>query len=319
MQLQSCLVVGAGLSGLLAAQRLQKTGWEVTVIDKGRGVGGRMATRRFDGAVFDHGAQFFTVRDPRFAVMVGEWQQAGHAEVWSRGFGQSDGHARYRGVPTMTALPKHLATGLDVRLQTRATRIEVAGGRWAVDTEQSGQFVADALILTSLVPQSLALVGHLLSEGDRVMLEAITYEPCFAVMAILDGPSQLPAPGVLQLHAEPIAWIGDNQRKGVSPEVPAVTIHTGPQFSREHLEDDMDAVARLVLGAAREWLGAKIVSYQVHRWRYSRPTSIYPEPVWVAPTTPSLIFAGDAFGGPRIEGAALSGLAAGNALSRESS
>jgi renalase len=74
---RSCVVVGAGISGLLVAKTLNEKGWAVTVLDKGRGVGGRMATRRIGRGNFDHGAQFFTVRGERFAGFVEDWLSAG--------------------------------------------------------------------------------------------------------------------------------------------------------------------------------------------------------------------------------------------------
>ena len=73
----SCLVIGAGIAGLIAARALRAAGHRVLVLDKGRGVGGRMATRRIEGGVFDHGAQFVTVRDPRFQQIVEGWQAKG--------------------------------------------------------------------------------------------------------------------------------------------------------------------------------------------------------------------------------------------------
>ena len=80
----SCIVVGAGISGLLAASSLQREGWDVTVLDKSQGVGGRMATRRVGGGTFDHGAQFFTVRGERFWELVEGWLEAGVAAEWTR-------------------------------------------------------------------------------------------------------------------------------------------------------------------------------------------------------------------------------------------
>ena len=47
----------------------------MTVIEKGRGVGGRMATRRMEGARIDHGAQFFTTRDQRLKELNKAWLQ----------------------------------------------------------------------------------------------------------------------------------------------------------------------------------------------------------------------------------------------------
>ncbi len=315
---QTCLVIGAGISGLLAAGALQENGWQVTVIDKARGVGGRMASRRFERAVFDHGAQFFTVRDARFAALVAEWEQAGVVDMWSRGFATLDslsnpsGHPRYRGLPSMTAVPKLLAADLDVRLETHVITVETDGARWTVQSTNGEHFTAGALVITSPVPQSLVLMSHLLPAAAYATLSNISYHSCFTVMAILDDFSRLPEPGALQIRGEPIAWIGDNGAKGVSL-VPAVTIHTGPQFSRAHLEDDWETVAHLVMDAAAEWVGAKVRSYQVHRWLYSHPVQTYlKDRCFMLPG--SVVFAGDAFGRPNVEGAALSGLAAAAAL-----
>ncbi|KPK05091.1 MAG: hypothetical protein AMJ56_16425, partial [Anaerolineae bacterium SG8_19] len=108
----TCLVVGAGLSGLLAANRLQEAGMKVTILEASSEVGGRMAAFRLNGpgkelAVFDYGAQFFTVRDPRFALLTTHWLEKGLAIEWSRGFATADGsyyadgHPRYRGFPDM--------------------------------------------------------------------------------------------------------------------------------------------------------------------------------------------------------------------------
>ena len=125
----------------------------------------------------------------------------------------------------------------------------------------------------------------------------------------------MPEPGALQLQSEPIAWIADNHRKGISPDAFTVTIHAGPEFTREHWETAYDIVARKLLHAAADWLRAPVKSWQVHRWRYSQPTVLHPEPCLLVNGGAPLVFAGDAFGAPRVEGAALSGLAAAESVS----
>lgn len=313
------IIIGAGIAGLLAAKTLQQRGYHATVIDKGRGVGGRMATRRIETGVFDHGAQFFSVRDSRFAQWVEQWIEAGVVDVWCHGFGtEPQGHPRYRGVPSMTAIPKWLASGLDIRLETKATAIHLLQQKWQIDIEGGGVLEADALILTPPVPQSLALLdagGVVLLDVMRKALEKIDYLPCVALMALLDGPSAVQHPGGMLLRSEPIAWIGDNTQKGVSPQANAVTIHASATFSRAHFDDDTDTLAQSLLEAARPWLGDRQVkAYEVHRWRYAEPVQPYPHPFLPASTPAPLVFAGDAFGGPRVEGAALSGLAAADYL-----
>ena len=104
------VVIGAGLSGLVAAQSLQAQGHKVLVVDKGRSVGGRLATRRIGTATLDHGAQFFTVRSDEFAKHVDAWIQQGVVREWCKGFATADGHSRFVGVGGMNAIAKHLAT-----------------------------------------------------------------------------------------------------------------------------------------------------------------------------------------------------------------
>lgn len=309
------IILGAGMAGLTAARALQDAGQPVIVLEKGRGVGGRMATRRLGEAVCDHGAQFITAREPVFAERVRQWQAAGALVEWCRGFnGADDGHPRYRGRPSMTSTPKLLAAGLPVQLQQRATAIARDKTQWRVATEAGPVFTSTSLVLTPPVPQSLALLkagGVELPGGIMNSLSAIRYEPCLAVMALLDGPAAVPAPGALQLEAGPVAWLADNHAKGISP-IPCVTIHASGEFSSAHWDDDRDAVGRALIDAVRPWLGAsRVQEFQVHGWRYSRPIQTLPERSILACENPGLVFAGDAFGDARrVEGAALSGLAA---------
>ena len=318
---KSCLVIGAGMAGLVAARTLQEQGVRVTVLDKGRGVGGRMATRRIGAAVFDHGAQFFTARNPRFRALVGGWLKADAAREWCTGFVgpegflHSDKHPRYLGVKGMTAVPKFLARGLDIQLGRRITFAEARGRQWTVWTEHGTIFTADALLLTAPVPQSLAILdagSTALPSQSRSALDAIRYDPCIALM-VQPTASRLPAPGGLQLPGEPIAWIGDNRRKGIST-APAVTIHAGGEFSRTHWDCEDVEIASTLLTAASDWLSDPADDVQVHRWRFAKPTALFPGECLAVSEPLPLVFAGDAFGAPRVEGAALSGMAAAQAI-----
>ena len=319
--MQQLIIIGAGLSGLTAARAL--TGlYDVVVLDKGRGVGGRMATRRLGGATIDHGAQFFTTHTAQFADVVAGWVAAGVAQPWfagrvgPHGVVDRDGHTRFRGVPTMNAVAQHLAYGLDVRRSTPVQSVARDGERWRVSTLDES-FTADAVLLTAPVPQSLALLaagGVTLNADDLRALEAIEYEPCLAVLAALDGPAQLPEPGAVDPLDGPVDWVADNQRKGVSA-APAVTVHASAEFTREHWDTDDDTVVAALLGALQ--LGSTLVpgGAQVHRWRYARPVTVHHARSLEAHGHPGLVFAGDAFGGAKVEGAVLSGLAAAEVLS----
>ena len=323
---RSCVVVGAGISGLLAAKTLNEEGLTVTVLEKSRGVGGRMATRRIGSSKFDHGAQFFTVRGERFAGLVEDWLSAGVATEWTRGFADpegrpnEDGYPRYRGTEGLTSIPKYISRGLDVRTAERAVRVDAADDGWEVVCESGSRVAGNALVLTAPVPQALELASsgnYILPDGARRQLEAVSYDPCLALMVLLDGTTGVPEPGGMQIKGEPLDWIGDNRRKGIS-EAPAVTVHAGPEWSRSHFEDEETEITESMISLAGKRLDTDLVPSVIFtslaRWRYSWVTNPHPDPCLIASDDPPLLFCGDGFGQPKVEGAALSGLAAADHL-----
>lgn len=320
---KSCLVVGAGMAGLNAARVLQAAGWQVIVIDKGRGVGGRLATRRIDEGVYDHGAQFITVRSPRFASLMAGLQQEGVVYEWCRGIGtpdqpsQNDGHPRYQGSGGMSAIAKHLARGIDVRTRHRVVQLKETAKTWTAVLE-SGQIIsADALLLTTPVPQALDLLdlgGAELPDTQRKQLDGLKYHPCLALMIALDRPSLLPPPGALRFEEGPLSFVCDNRVKGISPDSTALTLHASPNFSREHWSVSDSVVIEFLLSQAKPWLAGRARTAILHRWRFSMPVDPYPEPFLRVEGHAPLLFAGDAFNGPRVEGAAISGMTAAESL-----
>ena len=322
------LIVGAGLSGLVAANALAAAGRRSIVIDKGRSVGGRLATRRMNGvdgrtARLDHGAQFFTVRSPDFAELVHEWRRAGVVREWCRGFsGSGDGYPRYCAEGGMSTVAKLLAATADVECGVELHAIAGFESMLSVSADDGRRWESDAVILTPPVPQSLVLCenGWLpIPEPAEASLLAVTYVPCFALLVTLDGPSGLPYPGGLQLTLDDddvFSFIGDNLAKDIS-EVPALTFHTNDAFSIAHFDDDPDSLRAYLLEAASHYFGgSSMVCVELKRWKYARPLAGHHGaclPVEPIPGT-TLVFAGDAFGGAKMEGAALSGLAAAEAV-----
>lgn len=345
------IIVGAGIAGLAAAGELIAAGRRVLVVEKSRGIGGRMATRRIGAAICDHGAQFFTVRGRAFGGLVAEAHEAGAVAVWCDGFAKAetvngpvsaavDGHARWRGVRGMTDLPKRLAAlavgrdhpgRCDIRTAAEVTSVRVADGRVQVALG-SEVLTAAALILSAPVPQALALLAAVdIEPAARQELETVAYDPCFALMLVLDRPSRVPPPGAIQFAAAPqgadtpggsadsIAWLADNFQKGISP-VPALTVHATGRFSREHFDDPPADVATRLLEQVRPWLDGDpatcVVDQSLHRWKFAQPTTLLEQPLVAACHAPPIVCCGDAFAGPRVEGAATSGLAAGKWVAR---
>jgi renalase len=309
------VVVGAGIAGLMAAQSLSNNGHDVVVVDKGRSPGGRLATRRIDDATLDHGAQFFTVRDSVFKSHVEKWIESGVVTEWCRGFNSTaqnnDGFPRYRGVRGMTDIAKHLAQGLDVRCNTLAFSIaRGATSKWQVNIDDGSALNADAIIVTCPLPQTYALLVTADIELPESMLRT-EYDRTICLLAVLDTPSVVAQPGGLQNPDETFSFIADNAIKGISSAV-ALTMHANPQFSLEHWDTSTDHMQRLLLERAKPWIGnATVITSQIKKWRFATPLTIWPERFWA---NDMIVLAGDAFGGPKIEGAALSGLSAANYL-----
>lgn len=307
------IVVGAGLSGLMAAQSLSRLGHDVTVFDKGRGVGGRLATRRIGDATLDHGAQFFTVRSDDFAFHVNEWIDAGVVHEWCRGFNEDDGHPRYVGTRGMSGIAKHVATGLDVRTNALVFSLERTTTGFTVITDDGVRHDCDKVLLTAPIPQSFSLMfGGGIEMPDE--LRSVDYDRTLGLLAVLDSNNHnVKPPGGLQFPDDVFSFIGDNQAKGVSAR-PALTFHANPAWSAEHFDLELDEIHSRLLTLASPWLGsAQIVESQPKKWRFATPRTTWPEACWVHPSG-SLALAGDAFAGPKMEGAALSGLAAASAL-----
>ena len=183
---------------------------------------------------------------------------------------------------------------------------------WLATLDSGETVFAEAVLLTPPVPQSLAILdagGVELLPATRATLESVAYERCLAVMAVLAGPARIPPPGGLAPTEGPIAWIADNQMKGVS-STPAITLHARADFSLKHWDHDRPTIGQELLRAADAWLASDVIEFQVHGWRYSKPLRVEQALCMILHESPPLLLAGDAFAGPRVEGAAMSGWAA---------
>jgi len=304
---RTTIIIGAGIAGLLVARRLQAAGETVMVLDKSRGVGGRMATKRVAGAVFDQGAQYFTVRTPELAALAADWTATGLIQDW----GGAE-HTRYISPAGMTAVPKHLAAGLDLRREHKALAVRRTDSGWTIELEERPALAADRLVLTAPAPQSLALLkagAVSLPDAWADEIAALDYHPCLALLLLLDGPAAVSAGGIAP-GAGPVRWLADNTAKRVSPGPgAALTVHTTAEFAAAHYTKTEAEVFALLDAALEPWLGgSRVVTTALHRWRYSEPRRTCRAPcVWLPEL--QLGLAGDAFGGPKVEGAVRSGLA----------
>ncbi len=318
-------MIGAGLSGLACASALESREFDVRVFDKGRAPGGRISTRRVDiegtEVGFDHGAQYFTVRDSELAALVASWEKLGVAARWdgrivaiaeSGSFEPSGSQTRFVGTPAMSALCKHLASNQDVRCGVTVGGV-VLGARGAemfdIHVQSLGAY--DVVVCTAPPAQTESLLGNVAPEL-AARAAAVRMQPCWAVMAAFDIPLDVPFDGAF-LNLGPLSWMARTSSKPGRLETPdRWVLHASAQWSTEHLEDTREAVTQALLDACFEAIGRSPrapVWARAHRWRYA----LAENPLEVGclfDASKSILACGDWTNGNRIEGALLSGLAA---------
>lgn len=326
------LVIGAGISGLIAARKLQETGLRVTVVEKSPKAGGRLATEQINSGLADLGAQFFTTRSPEFKNLVKEWITAGVVFTWAKGwsngsiephpsFERASGHPRYAAHQGMSALAAFLARGLEVHVNCQINSLTAGQSGWNAHDSAGNLYRSQAVLITAPVPQSMLILKNgftHLSPEEKADLDLIQYAPCLAAVFESDDQIHLPEPGAIQKPEERIPWIADNRHKGISSETNLVTVHAGTDLSKELWNTDDLQIFAVLEKSLKPFLepNTRIQPVYLKRWQYAWPEVLYPKRYFLSAYLPPLVFAGDAFGGPRVEGAVLSALAAAQVLSR---
>lgn len=303
-------IIGAGIAGLACATRLADAGREVRLFDKGRGAGGRMATRRLelDGTTvtFDHGAQYLTARDPRFAQVLEQWARCGLVAPWP-----AAGPEAWVGVPGMNAPIRALAEPHRVAWGQRVEHIAYANDQWHLDGDARQTF--DTLVLAIPAEQAAAMLGA--TAPDLAQLAAAVQTlPCWTMFAAFDAPLPLPQDVIRGPDDAALTWAArDSAKPGRAPGERWV-VQAGAAWSHRHLEDDAAAVAERLLQALAVRAGAALIprTMMAHRWRYARTTATAPAMLWDADRRLGLC--GDWCRGARVEDAWLSGDALAQAI-----
>jgi renalase len=300
------LIIGGGMAGLSAATALARAGHSIIVLDKGRGPGGRMAARRVEIAgqqvSFDHGAQYFTARDPAFREVVAAWEQAGVAARWP-----AAGEDAWVGTPGMNACVRAMAAALDLRWNVRAERFCRDGARWRVETGEE-VFAASTVIVAVPAEQAAVLLADA-APHFAARAASIASAPCWAVMATF--AERLPLPDTFRSENGPVSWAARNSAKPGRAGGETWVIHASPTRSRELIDVAKDEAAQKLLEdffAATGAAPAEPKHLDAHRWRYAQPEVCKEEGALYDPTL-RIGIAGDWLHSPRVEGAWLSGQA----------
>lgn len=313
--LADIIVIGGGMAGLSAATALAATGARIVVLDKGRGPGGRMAARRVElggeQVSFDHGAQYFTARDPGFRAEVEAWEAAGVAARWP-----AAGAEAWVGTPGMNAPIRAMAQGLDVRWGVRAEQLSRREGIWLVDAGEQ-QFTAATVLVAVPAEQAAVLLAE--PAPDLAALAAgVQSAPCWAVMAGFAAPLPIPA-DTFRSETGAISWAARNSAKPGRGGAEGWVIHASPARSRDLIDAPKDAAAEALLAdffAATGTAPITPVHLDAHRWLYAQPAALGGEPARFDPAL-GIGIAGDYLHSPRVEGAWLSGRALAEAVSQE--
>lgn len=300
-------IIGAGMAGLACATRLSEAGHEVALFDKGRGPGGRMAARRAEisgeTVGFDHGAQYFTARDPEFRKAVEAWHAFGVVAPWP-----AAGEEAWVGTPGMNGPIRAMASDLDVSWGTRIERIHRDSDRWKLETDHKS-FVADALVCAVPAEQAAVLLDDAAPDLAAVA-QKVTSQPCWAVMAAFAERLEI-EDDALRAPDAAISWAARNSAKPARAGGECWVLHASPARSREILELPKEEAAAVLLGDFFEQTGvSKVIPIHLaaHRWLYAMPGKPDSEAARYD-ASQRIGIAGDYLHSPRVEGAFLSGLA----------
>ena len=317
-------VIGAGIAGLSCARRLSRQGFRVTVLEKSRGPGGRVSTRRHQDLHFDHGAQYFTVRSDSLNRLASGWLGSGKIQRWDPRFPPESQPqtnqkecALYVGVPKMSVLGRNLAEGLDVSYGTYVSAASLSySGKWRIQIEGSdSKLRSDLLIVAVPAPQALRIVPEL---RQFSAIPKIQMAPCWAAMFSPAAPigadfeAAAPSDSIL-------SWVAKNSSKPGRGPAECWVIHASPEFSAERLEDSPEQVAHQLVQEFARLFGIRSLKSSfltAHRWRYARPMATVGQP-FLYDNELRLGACGDWCIEARVEGAFLSGEALAGAISAQ--
>ena len=327
VQNPSLVIIGAGLAGLSCATQLKAIGFKVQIFEKSRGPSGRMSTRNGDNWSADHGAQYFTARDPIFIEELNTWIQRGIAATWhprlkvyedSQWREIASTQNRYVGIPAMNSLGKNLAKNFDVTYGQTIDQIVLKNDKWILHSVEEGsineQF--DWLVLAIPAPQAFILthsIDRSIEEKNRVDMQG-----CWTVMACFTERQKTLFDAAF-INGEIISWISRNNSKLGREGLDSWTIHANPEWSQQWIELDKEEAGKRILECAMK-LGLNYQNAQisVHRWRYASG-SLTANPGFKVYEDIHLGLCGDWLHGGRVEGAWLSGYKLANQISIEQS
>ena len=316
---QTVAIIGAGVAGITCANLLKNNGFNPTIIEKSKSLGGRLATRKTDSGVsFDHGVQFFTARSGNFKLQLENSLSSGVIETWKPRLldDQSDEKkTRFVGVPSMDAFVRPLCNNIQIKFSQEVKSVVRVENDWLIRTvlDTSGTLYQN-VICTVPGPQ---VSSFLFSEEELVReITGVEIAPCWTLLLTFDRPVQLGF-DAWKSDRENIVWVArDSSKPKRDKSKECWVVHASPKWSQNFLEIKNDQASQLLLGELSSIFGSSFskASYKVsHRWRYAQ--TIRPlMKTYLCSADKSLFIGGDWCLGARVENAYESGFAIGEAF-----
>jgi renalase len=334
-------IIGAGIAGLSCATLLQQAGFVVTLFEKSRGVSGRLSTRVTDAWQCDHGAQYFTARDPLFDMEVQSWVTQDVARIWQPRLMVFDGtgliakvddgkNKRYVGYPRNHTPAKFIAKALNVVTESTVIGIHQQAGQWLVNVMEQGVYPEsfDSVILAIPAPQAAQLLKNN-SSALYHFCNAIEMRPCFAL--ILQYQQRLPCQfdGIF-VQTGPLSWVArDSSKPGRNSDGDTISevwvLHSAAEWSAKHVDADRHWITKDMLSAFNHLLkmDASVQTnayalqaphhFSLHRWLYADTAASIID-IYHYDASERIGICGDWLNGGKVQGAWLSGLRLAQAL-----
>lgn len=294
-------IIGAGIAGLAAGRLLAKSGHEVTIIEKSRGYGGRMATRyagKESKTKLDHGLSYFTANSPEFQSFVDELLEQDLIKRWGEDLALFDGENFYEKSPNlenkvsfaategMNSIGKYLSRWVDVRTETLAGGLTHLGANrskkrtWMINLTASNTFEADAVIIATPAPQAYGILQTSTNEVQALKIireiDEISYSPCYSLM-VGYGDSEIPEWEGVHCQNSMVQFISNEASKKAEKQECSLVVQTTPGFTRSMYGQKDENIIKEILDHLSSIIGSWSATpewSQLHYWRYSRAEKV---------------------------------------------
>lgn len=278
------LILGCGLTGSLIARMLNEHGKNVHVIDKGRGVGGRVASRRRGTTAesvvhFNHGVSNFSAKQ----ILSSSWFEK---LIEEKILEVSDDENVFALPLPATDMIKFLLRGVPITLNEKVTTVQTSNGKWDLLTESGHLFRGRLLVMTPPLPQSLNLIRPLLTESLAKEMDAVAYTKSMVLIATVDSEQ---AERLQTFMPEFLLRFQVEERKNRT----SVMMELKPELADKFFDENDEKIAENL----REIFDDIILQdLDIKRWRYARVAKSLPYPCLQFSDRPRGLIAGDAFG-----------------------